>query len=191
MVPHIRRANVADVDTVVRILIDSKEASFPETIDDHDRDVPFWTRRWSGYISSGSRARQSRGDGWVFLAEVDGVPVGYVAYHHTTRHGTDAELQNIYVLKDQQGRGVGAHLLGVVAHRLHADGSRMMCVGHDADSPYKRFYMKYGAVETEPGSPWAIWHDVGALASRLPRPADALMAGLRERPTSWLQRPRP
>jgi GNAT superfamily N-acetyltransferase len=187
-VVHIHRAAVADADAVVRILIASKEASFPDTINAHDRDVAFWTRRWSRYIAHGSLARQSRGDGWVFLAEAQGAPVGYVAYHHTTRHGTDAELQNIYVLKEWQGQGVGTRLLGVVAHRLHADGSRTMCVGYDAASPYKRFYMKHGAIETEPGSPWAIWHDLADLAGRLPPPAADLMVGLHERPRSWLRR---
>ena len=188
MVPHVRRATIADTDTVVRILVASKEASFPETVDEHDRDIPFWTRRWRGYIAHGSQARQSRGDGWVFIAEVQDVPVGYVAYHHTARLGTDAELQNIYVLKEWQGHGVGTHLLGVVAHRLYADGSRTMCVGFDAESPYKRFHMKYGAVETTPGSPWAIWRDVGALAARLPAPGDDLMVALHEKPRSWLRR---
>lgn len=188
MVPRIRRASVEDTGTVVGILIASKEASFPGTIDDHDRDVPFWTRRWQVYIERGSHAQQSRGDGWVFLAEVQGVAVGYVAYHHTTRHGTDAELQNIYVLKEWQGRGVGTRLLGTVAHRLDADGSRTMCVGYDADSPYTRFYRKYGAVEVAPDSPWAIWSDVGELASRLPRPPDELMIELHAQPVPWFRR---
>lgn len=188
MVPSIRRAKAGDTDTVVRILIASKEASFPETIDDHDRDVRFWTRRWRDYILRGSLPFALFGDGWVFLAEIAGQPVAYVAYHHTRRHGTEAELQNIYVLKEWQRKGIGTHLLGVVAHRLQADGSRRMCVGFDADSPYKHFYMKHGAVETEPGSPWAIWHDVGALASRLPMPSAPLMSDLRGQPR-WL-RPR-
>jgi len=73
------------------------------------------------------------GDGWVFLAA--------------------AELQNIYLLKEWQGQGIGTHLLGIVAHRLAADGSRSMCVGYDSNSPYKRFYFKYGAIETAPASP--------------------------------------
>jgi GNAT superfamily N-acetyltransferase len=178
VVPSIRRAMLRDVDTVVRILIASKEASFPDTVDEHDRDVFFWTNRWKGYIKSGSQAQQSRGDGWVFIAEHNGAPVGYIAYHHTRRLGTDAELQNIYVLKGSQGLGVGTHLLGVVAHRLVADGSHSMCVGYDADSPYTRFYMKHGAIETGPDSPWAIWHDIGTLAAHLPRPSDELMNDL-------------
>ncbi len=184
MAPQIRRAAAKDTDTIVKILIASKEASSPDTIDDHDRDVKFWTRRWRNYITSGSRAQHSLGDGWVFLAEPDGVPVGYAAYHHSTRHGADAELQSIYVLKESQGQGIGTHLLGAIAHRLHADGSRTMCVGYDSNSPYRRFYLKYGAVETAPNSPWGIWRDLGALAAQLPRPAEALMKGLREQPTS-------
>ena len=137
VVPSIRRANLSDTDTVVRILIASKEASFPDTIEDHDRDVQFWTRRWRDYIVRGRLPLAVFGDGWVFLAEIGGLPVAYVAYHHTRRHQTDAELQNIYVLKEYQGKGIGAYLLGTVAHRLHADGSRRMCVGFDANSPYQ------------------------------------------------------
>ena len=49
----------------------------------------------------------------------------------------------------------------------------------------KRCYMKHGAIETEPGSPWAIWHDLGTLAAGLPKPSDALMTGLHEKPRSW------
>lgn len=188
IVPSIRRATVNDTDTVVSILIASKEASFPDTIDDHDRNIQFWTRRWRDYILRGSLPLAIFGDGWVFLAEVAATPVAYVAYHHTRRHGTDAELQNIYVLKEWQRRGIGAHLLGTVAHRLRADGSNSMCVGFDANSRYKRFYMKYGAVETAPGSPWAIWHDVDALAAQLPPPPESLMTDLRGQPR-WL-RPR-
>jgi GNAT superfamily N-acetyltransferase len=187
MIPQIRRAVAEDADMIVRILIASKKASFPAAIDDHDRDVEFWTRRWRGYIANGSNARQSRGDGWVFLAEIEKQTVGYVAYHHTRRHGTDAELQNIYVLKEWQRHCIGTHLLGCVAHRLSADGSRSMCVGYDADSPYKRFYLKHGAVEMEPNSPWSIWHDVRVLAARLPKPSDSLMTALREKPKSWLR----
>lgn len=183
----IRPATTDDVDTVVAILIASKAVSFPATLEDHDRDAGFWTRRWRSYIASGSRAQGSLGDGFVFVAEVAGTPVGYVAYHHTTRLGTDAELQNIYLLKDSQGRGIGTALLGVVAHRLRIDGSRTMCVGFDEHSPYTRFYVKHGAVLD---GAWGIWRDVARLAERLPRPDESLLDPP-PRPTrqsSWLGR---
>jgi GNAT superfamily N-acetyltransferase len=180
----LRQATADDVDTIVGILIASKEASFPDTTDDHDRDRAFWTSRWRGYLTRGSAAQQSLGDGWVFLADADGRAVGYIAYHHTRRHGADAELQNIYVLKDAQRQGVGTRLLAVIAHRLRADGSRTMCVGYDTNSPYTRFYFKHGAAEISPGAPWAMWRDIPALAARLPAPDPALMTDLRK-PRRW------
>ena len=75
----LRQATADDVDTIVGILIASKEASFPDTADDHDRDRAFWTSRWRGYLTRGSAAQQSLGDGWVFLADADGRAVGYIA----------------------------------------------------------------------------------------------------------------
>ena len=45
MVLHIRRAVAGFANTVARILVVSTETSFPDTINEHDRDVPFWTRR--------------------------------------------------------------------------------------------------------------------------------------------------
>jgi GNAT superfamily N-acetyltransferase len=184
---RIRRAGVGDTDTVVRILIASKVASFPETIEDHDRDVPFWTRRWREYIARGSLPFSLLGDGWVFLAEAGGTPVGYIAYHHTHRFETDAELQNIYILKEWQRKGIGTALLSVIAHRLAADGSRSMCVGYDSNSPYKNFYLKHGAIETAAGAPWSIWRDVAALASRLPAQPPNLMTDLSGQPR-WARR---
>lgn len=184
---RIRRAGIDDTETVVRILIASKDASFPDTIDDHDRDVAFWSRRWRDYIVRGDLPFSILGDGWVFLAEAGGTPVGYIAYHHTRRFGTDAELQNIYLLKEWQRKGIGTTLLGVVAHRLAEDGSRSMCVGYDSNSPYRNFYFKHGAIETSPGAPWSIWHDLSSLASRLPAPPPELMTDLQGQPR-WARR---
>jgi GNAT superfamily N-acetyltransferase len=159
----IREATPADADTLVAILIASKESSFPYLLDAHDRDVPFWTDRWRSYLVEGSRAQLSCGDGFVVFAEIGSSPLGFAAYHHTTRHGTDAELQSIYILKDAQGRGLGTALLRVVSGRLYADGSRSMCVGYDYRNPYQRFYLKHGAVAINPH--WAVWRDLGALAA--------------------------
>ena len=99
--------------------------------------------------------------------------------------GSDAELQNIHALNEWQGRGIGTRLLGVITHRLAADGSRSMCVGYDSESPYRRFYLKHGAVETSPGALWPIRHDDPALASRLPAQPE-LMTDLAGQPR-WLR----
>jgi GNAT superfamily N-acetyltransferase len=161
--PTLRLATEYDVDTIVELLIAVKEQSLAALITDHDRNAPFWRERWRRYIVEGSSAQYARGDGWAFLAEVDGWPIGFAAYHHTARHGADAELQAIYVLHEMQGLGVGSQLLRRIARRLVADGSRTMCVGYDPRNPYKWFYARHGAVEIDPH--WSIWRDLGRLAA--------------------------
>lgn len=158
----IRDARPADTDTIVGILIASNEASFPHLLDEHGRDHAFWTDRWRRYLTQGSAAQFSLGDGFALLAELEGRAVGFAGYHHTTRHGTDAELESIYVLEDAQGGGIGSRLLGIVASRLLAGGSRTMCVGYHPKNPYKRFYVKHGAVEINPH--WAVWNDLAPVA---------------------------
>jgi len=162
--PTLRLATEQDVDTIVELLIAVKEQSLPALINDHDRNAPFWRERWRRYIVKGSSARYARGDGWAVLAELDSRPVGFAAYHHTVRHGADAELQAMYVLHEMQGRGVGSQLLLQITRRLVADGSRTMCVGYDPRNPYKRFYARHGAVEIDPH--WSIWRDLRRLAAR-------------------------
>src|ERR1700674_3247185 len=105
----------------------------------------------------------SRGGVYAHLAAESDRPVAFAAYHHTSRHDADAELESIYVLKDAQGQGVGTELLRLIGGRLQAEGSRTMCVGYDPRNPYKRFYRKHGAVEIS--AHWALWRDVSTLAS--------------------------
>lgn len=159
----IRIASVDDVDAIVRIYVASKMASLPELIADYDHDIPFLTNRWRSYLCEGSRAQMATGDSFVFLAELNGQPVGYAAYHHTRRHDTQAELQSLYVRKEAQGCGVGTALLRTIAARLLEEGSTTMCVGYDPRNPYKRFYLKHGAAEIN--EHWAYWPDVRVIVS--------------------------
>jgi GNAT superfamily N-acetyltransferase len=155
---EIREATTADVDTIVDILIATKEASLLGLITDHDRNKSFWTERWHKYLSEGSSAQQSRSDGFALIAEEGGRPLGFAAYHHTSRHDTDVELESIYVLKTAQRKGVGTALLREVIGRLVTGGDRSMCVGYDPLNPYKAFYLKHGAAEINPH--WAVWRDI-------------------------------
>jgi GNAT superfamily N-acetyltransferase len=163
---EIREASDADVDTIVDILIATKEESLQQLITEHDRNRPFWTKRWHDYLSTGSTAQHSRGDGFALIALEDGRALGFAAYHHTTRHHTDVELESIYVLKDVQRRGVGTALLAAIVGRIVAAGDRSMCVGYDPKNPYKAFYLKNGAAEID--AHWAMWRDPKSIAG-LPR----------------------
>jgi GNAT superfamily N-acetyltransferase len=159
----IRPATANDVDAIVHILIATKESSLAHSITNQDRDVALWIDRWHRYITRGSSAQFACGDSFTFLAEIEKQPIGFAAYHHTSRHGTDAELQSMYVMKTSQGQGVGTALLRLIASELTNDGSATMCVGYSPDNPYKRFYLKHGAAEINPH--WAVWHDLRRVAS--------------------------
>ena len=168
MALQIRIASADDVAEIVGIYVATKVASIPELVEDYDHDLPFLTNRWRTYLCEGSRAQMATGDSFTFIAEVEGQPVGFAAYHHTRRHNTHAELQSIYVRKEAQGCGVGTQLLRMIAVRLIEEGSATMCVGYDPRNPYRRFYLKHGAVEINPY--WSFWPDVSVIISLAQRP---------------------
>lgn len=161
---RLRDARPEDAAELVRVLIRTKEESFPSLIDSHDRDFHFWHDRWYGYLNEGSRAQYALGDGFGILAESGAELIGFAAYHHTRRWRCDAELQSMYVLRHQQGRGAGTALLHEVVRRLREDGSSSLCVGYDPANPYKRFYVKHGAVEINPH--WAVWRELPVVERR-------------------------
>ena len=73
---------------------------------------------------------------------MNGQMVGFIAGHFSRRYETEGELQSIHVLKDFQGRGIGAELLRRLAVWFVAHQRRKICVGIDPASSYKRFYEK-------------------------------------------------
>jgi GNAT superfamily N-acetyltransferase len=152
---RLRDAQPDDARTIARLLIQTKEESIPQLIDNHDRDLDLGQERWLRYLRDGSTAQKSRGDGFGILAESASDPIGFAAYHHTYRWDCDAELQSLYVRLPWQRQGVGSTLLREVMRQLRAEGSRSLCVGFSSDNPYKRFYFKHGAVAINPH--WAFW----------------------------------
>lgn len=158
-----RDAVFEDAAAIVRLLIRTKEQSLPALTDDHDRDFEFWLRRWQRYIrdGAGGNVQKALGDSFSILAESEVQLVGLAAYHHTRRWDCDAELESMYVSPDWQARGIGTEFLRIILQRLQADGSRSLCVGYNPKNPYKRFYLKHGAVEIN--RHWAVWRSLPSL----------------------------
>ena len=156
-----RDATPDDAALIARLLIQAKEESIPELIDNHDRDFDFWSERWRKYLAEGSTAQQALRDGFAILALINDQPVGFAGYHHTRRHNCDAELESIYVLLEYQRCGAGTKLFAEVMRRLRADGATSVCVGYAPQNPYKQFYLKHGAVEIDPH--WAVWRTLPAV----------------------------
>ena len=160
----IRDAQVGDALAIAATYCLAKRHSLPDLITDRDCDLNFQADRWKDYLTHGSRAQFSKGDGYVHVAEVEGAVVGYLAWHSTSRHGTDAELQSLYILGEFQNQGIGGALLNHLEEKAMGHGVKSMCVGYDPANPYKRFYAKYGAKALN--EHWSIWPDLSVISEK-------------------------
>lgn len=59
------------------------------------------------------------------LANVDGMPVGFAAWYRSGEPAT-SKLDKLYVLKEQQGRGIGRRLIEHVESAARADGATIL-----------------------------------------------------------------
>lgn len=87
------------------------------------------------------------GNALVLVAEKDGQVVGF-AHGGANREALeecDAELYSIYLLREEQGRGAGAALLGAIAAALAERGFRSLAVWVLERNPARGFYEKMGA----------------------------------------------
>ncbi|GAA4721114.1 GNAT family N-acetyltransferase [Nocardioides conyzicola] len=75
----------------------------------------------------------------VWVAETDGVPVGYARF-------TETWLDDLYVLPAYAGQGVGSALLEVVKAQRPAGFSLWV---FETNAPARAFYARHGLVERE------------------------------------------
>lgn len=79
--------------------------------------------------------------------------VGFVAVHPIA---TGLALNHLYVRPHYQGRGIGAHVLGVVFAEADAAGLTLR-VGALRGSDSNRFYLRHGFVQVE-AAEWDIYY---------------------------------
>jgi chorismate mutase/GNAT superfamily N-acetyltransferase len=123
---ELRPATGADAGAVTAIHLTSRRAAPMPPGVHSDAEV----RSWLG-------ARLSEDEVW--LAEVDGRPVGYARV-------TPTWLDDLYVLPSHAGRGVGTALLEVV--KAQRPGGFSLWV-FETNVPARAFYARHGLVELE------------------------------------------
>lgn len=154
-----REAGLEDVDAIAQVNSDTMRECGLAPPDLHD--VQRLRTRWDGYVRRVRHPQHALESRILFAAVVDGRLVGYVAGHFSQRHGTEGELQSIYVLKEYQGRGIGAALLKRLAEWFVGNKRLSVCVGIDPFNPYKKFYEKHGARYIN--QHWLAWDDIGSV----------------------------
>jgi GNAT superfamily N-acetyltransferase len=104
------------------------------------------------------------------IAEEDGLPIGFALFFHTfstflARPGI--YLEDLFVLPDHRGRGVGRALLGHLAHlALERGCGRLEWAVLNWNLEAIRFYERLGA---RPNSEWTVYRVAGEALQALGR----------------------
>ena len=171
----IRRAIAADAEAIARVRIDGWRQAYrglvPQKALDAmsiDESLPMWQRALAAPSDRAS----------VFVAEHENGIGGFAAGTALaeTKHGFDAELSAIYLVREWQRQGLGRRLAGTIAAERAAHGARGMIVWVLAGSAgARRFCESLGAelVVEQPfewdGVPLVEagygWRDLGALVA--------------------------
>ena len=157
-------ANPADIISLTQVEIQTKLDSIPQLLDAQAVDPDHRLRRWQTYFAGLSPA-SSKPPRVVYKAIVRTELVGYISGHLTTRFGLDAEIQSFYVLKSFQRQGIGRALCKHFVLWLLEQQARSLCVGIEAENPYRSFYLKYGGRYLNPH--WIYWDNLPSILTQL------------------------
>lgn len=151
-------ANETDIEELVQVEIESKKQSIPEIIEDYEIDFSSRVYRWQTYFKG--QSPQSSKPERITLKAVnnDNKIIGYLSGHLTTRHNLDAEIQSFYILKKEQGKGIGTKLLAEFAKWMTTQNAKSLCVGFKPENKYKSFYLKQGGQYLN--EHWIFWQDI-------------------------------
>ena len=94
------------------------------------------------------------------VALADGIVVGYIAGHRTTRNGCDGEVQYLLVSPEWRRRGIATALLRLLADWFQTQAAQKVCVPIAADSPAEArpFFESMGAQPLKRN--WYAWGDI-------------------------------
>ena len=149
----IREATLADAAGIARVHVASWRTTYPGIMPQEHLDalsVAEREQKWQSILSSDTPDVT-----YTFVAETeDGEIVGFTEGGKDRSDGPDsqAEIYVIYLLKSQQGQGIGRRLLQTAVRRLHADGYSSLFLWVSAlNHPACRFYEAVGGVPVRTG----------------------------------------
>jgi ribosomal protein S18 acetylase RimI-like enzyme len=126
----------------------------------HEDEVSFWQNRITQYLAGIHNPQKALPDRVVFVAEIDGAIVGFIAGQLTTRYDCDGELQWLDVAANFRRKKLASKLLRVLAQWFIQKEAYQVCVDPGNDEA-RRFYFANDA--TNLNSHWMYWDDIRQL----------------------------
>ncbi len=149
----IRDANPADAMAVAQLHSESWQSAYRGLARDSYLDGPLIAEhqvRWQGLLAEDTEHpsdNTQRPDGFVRLAEQDGLLLGFISLWVDYKAGYDAYVDNLHVRPGQRGSGIGKRLLQDAATCAAARGCQNLSLEVlDGNSGAIRFYERLGGI---------------------------------------------
>ena len=156
MATEVRSASVDEIASLVAMRAPDEEAGPADA-------------RMARYLAGDHHPGFALAERTILLAELDGVPIGYIGGHRTTRHGCDGELQYLYVVPAHRRSGVATTMIEALAGWFERHDVRRVCVDVVPENDRARAF--YGGHGAEPfDTHWMIWEDLPASLGVATRP---------------------
>jgi GNAT superfamily N-acetyltransferase len=122
-------------------------------------EVDFWVGRMSAYLRGDHHPQHALASRICYVAEQQGVLVGLIAGHLTTRFGCKGELQWVHVDSLHRRNSVASALLNLLVQWFLDHGAFTVCVNVEPENAEARaFYLHRGASELN--AYWYAWNDI-------------------------------
>jgi len=140
----VRRATIADADSIAHVQVDTWRASYRGIVPASYLDGLSYERS-SGMWAKAIRGRD-KGSGVLVAQEEGGAIVGFASFgpERSGDRTYRGELYAVYVLQGSQKRGIGSTLVVFASRELLEKGFTSMLLWVLVDNPSRRFYEKLG-----------------------------------------------
>jgi L-amino acid N-acyltransferase YncA len=141
----IRAATQNDIPAIAKVHVDTWRTTYRGIVPDEHLANLSYERQASGWYPI---LNQDSDDGYfTYVAEEgSGEIIGFASggEERTGDPVYEGEVMAIYILQNQQGKGIGRCLVQAVAEQLHLSGINSMLVWVLADNPACQFYAALG-----------------------------------------------
>jgi len=161
----IREATPADAAGIARVHVESWRTTYPGIMPQAHLDAlslaeheQLWQGRLGEDLSGQTHSFVAADNSGEIIGFVRGGPIHFDDPEYT------AEIYTLYLLKSQQGHGLGRGLLAAIAKRLRQDGHTNLFLWTHVRNPARGFYEKLGGVAvrtTQRTLKGIVYDDVG------------------------------